>query len=74
MLRARSPAAKPPVPALSYARPASDVTNGNWTTNAGATVLYAAIDETPASDADFVQSKSVTTGQSDTCEVALSAL
>lgn len=38
-------------------RPFGDVSDGTWTTDTGATVdLYVAIDETSASDADYIQS------------------
>lgn len=40
-----------------FARPSTDATKGNWTDQgAGTTNLFQAIDETVASDADYVQS------------------
>ena len=53
---------------VQYARPTSDVTAGTWTASSGSD-LYAMLDETSASDADYI----VTTGAS-TCEVALGSL
>jgi hypothetical protein len=53
---------------VQYARPTSDVTAGTWTASTGSD-LYAMIDETVASDSDYI----VTTGAS-TCEVALGSL
>ena len=51
-----------------YARPTSDVSTGTWTSSLGGS-LYAAIDETVASDTDYI-----TTTNASTCEVALSSL
>jgi hypothetical protein len=51
-----------------YARPTSDVSAGTWTASSGSD-LYAMLDETSASDSDYI----VTTGAS-TCEVALGSL
>lgn len=51
-----------------YARPTSDVSTGTWTASSGSD-LFAMLDETTASDADYI----VTTGAS-TCEVALAGL
>jgi hypothetical protein len=51
-----------------YARPTSDVSSGTWTASSGSD-LYAMLDETAASDADYI----TTTGAS-TCEVALNTL
>ena len=53
---------------VQYSRPTSDVTTGTWTASTGSD-LYAMLDETAASDADYI----VTTGAS-TCEVALGSL
>lgn len=53
------------------AAPASDVTDGSWTDQAGGTSLFAAIDEAVASDADYIKSSDMTAGQSDACEIAL---
>lgn len=55
-------------PTVQLARPVSDVTAGTWTASTGSD-LYAMLDETVASDADYI----VTTGAS-TCEVALGSL
>ena len=52
-----------------FARPASDITNSTWTASTGAT-LYGCIDETPASDTDYIRA----TGNSQTCEVKLSSV
>ncbi len=53
---------------VQLARPTSDVSAGTWTASSGSD-LYAMLDETAASDADYI----VTTGAS-TCEVALGSL
>lgn len=53
--------------------PVSDVTDGTWTDQAGGTSLYAAIDETSADDADYIQSAMLLSAASDTCEVLLDA-
>jgi len=45
-------------------RPASDVADGTWTDQAGGTSLFAAIDEDPADDSDYIQSS--LTGGTDT--------
>lgn len=57
-----------PIVTAQYARPVSDAAAGAWTASSGSD-LYAMLDETAASDADYI----VTTGAS-TCEVALGAL
>ena len=49
-----------------FARPANDITTGNWTS----APLYASIDETPYSDSDFITS--ARNASNDTFEVALS--
>ena len=51
-----------------FARPTSDASAGAWTASTGSD-LYAMIDETAASDADYI-----TTVNASTCEVALSTL
>jgi hypothetical protein len=51
----------------------SDVSDGSWLTNAGSATLYAAIDETTASDADFIQS-SASPASADVCEIQFQAL
>lgn len=56
------------------AAPASDVTDGSWTDQAGGTSLFAAIDEAVADDADYIKSSDLIEGQSDACEVALGAV
>lgn len=75
MLRVRSPQLEviPPT-AYSYARPSSDISTGNWLNNSGTTPLYTAIDEVSPDQTDYIISQSLSTGQSDTCEVALSTL
>lgn len=55
-----------------YGRPNGDVTVGNWTTDTGGTTdLYAAIDETSASDSDYIRSP--VGPSSEAVEVELSA-
>jgi hypothetical protein len=54
-----------------FARPSSDVTDGSWLTDAGSSVLYAAIDEASASDTDYIYSPDNT---NTTCEIALSSV
>lgn len=51
-----------------YARPTSDVSAGTWTASSGSD-LYAMLDETVASDADYI-----TTTTASICEVALGTL
>ena len=51
-----------------YARPTSDVSTGIWTASSGSD-LFAMLDETTASDADYI-----TTSGTSTCEVALTSL
>lgn len=59
--------------APQYARPASDVSIGAWTTDTGSTSnLYAAIDETTASDADFIRSE--LSPSASVCTIALGSL
>jgi hypothetical protein len=59
-----------PTVVYQYARPAADVTDGAWLNELGsATHLYSSIDETTASDADYIYTMSAST-----CEVALGAL
>lgn len=45
-----------------FARPTTDITDGGWTTDTGGTALAAAIDETVASDADYIQSSADPSG------------
>lgn len=55
-------------------RPISDVSDGTWTDQDGGTNLYAAIDETSASDTDYIKSADIEAGDSDVCEVLLGAM
>jgi hypothetical protein len=56
-----------------FARPSADVTDGNWTNNAGNNVdLYSYIDETSANDTDYIQSE--TAPANSPCVVKLSAV
>jgi len=57
--------------ANQFARPASDIAAGTWTPTTG-TDLYAMLDETPASDTDYIQSGLIPTA--DVCEVRLTSL
>ena len=44
-------------PTVQYARPSADVEDGSWTNESGNnTDLYASIDESTASDSDYIQS------------------
>ena len=56
-----------------FARPTADVTDGTWTDQAGGVSLFAAIGETTASDADYIQSASATT-TADVSEIALGTI
>lgn len=57
-------------PTVQYARPDADVTDGSWTNELGnATDLYASIDESAASDSDYIQSS--VNPSSDLAEVGL---
>lgn len=58
--------------APQYAYPVSDVTDGAWTTDSGGAVLYAAIDETTASDTDYIKSESAPSAS--VCKVRLGSL
>lgn len=56
------------------ARPITDITDGLWTNEAGSNVnLYASIDETSASDTDYIQSSS-SPASADIAEVGLTSL
>jgi len=56
-----------------YARPTSDVADGNWLNQASSNVnLYASIDEEVASDTDYIRSGS--SPSDDTCTVGLSSI
>jgi len=57
-----------PLVTAQFARPVSDSSTGGWVASGGGS-LYAAIDETPASDADYIS-----TTNASVCEVALSTL
>lgn len=57
-----------PLVTAQFARPVSDVSAGGWVASGGGS-LYAAIDETPASDADYIS-----TTNASVCEVALGTL
>jgi len=60
-------------PTAQYARPTTDVTDGTWTDQAGGVILFAAIDEVTASDADYIQSANATT-TADVSEIALGTI
>src|SRR5215217_6762135 len=67
------------VPALAVSvqigAPTSDVTDGSWLNELGSnTNLYASIDESVASDVDYIISSAISSGLSDTCEVGLTSL
>lgn len=74
MLRIRVPPTGPGTAFVyAYLRPDSDVSAGSWTDQAnGTTNLYSVIDETTASDTDYVKSSTMSAGSSDTLEVSLS--
>jgi hypothetical protein len=56
-----------------FARPSSDVADGNWlNASSSNTNLYASIDEETAADADYIRSGA--TPSSDTCTVGLSSI
>jgi hypothetical protein len=56
-----------------FARPSSDVADGNWLNESASNVnLYASIDEVTASDVDYI--KSGASPANDTCTVGLGAL
>lgn len=52
-----------------FGRPATDITDGTWTTDTGSTALATAIDETSANDSDYIQS--AIDPANDTVEIAL---
>lgn len=55
--------------------PISDITDGSWLNELSTnTNLFASIDETVASDTDYIISPTLSSGFSDTCEVGLTAL
>jgi hypothetical protein len=58
-----------PPPGTQKIYASADDTDGGWTDQAGGTTLYAAIDETSASDADYI--RSADSPSSDTCKVHL---
>lgn len=51
-------------------RPDADNTDGSWTTDSGGTTLFAALDETVADDADYIQS--ALRPSNDLCKIGLS--
>jgi len=54
--------------------PNADVTDGSWLNELGNnTNLYASIDEIAANDTDYIESPALSSGNSDTCEIALTA-
>jgi hypothetical protein len=53
---------------VRYARPASDLSAGTWTPSTG-TDLYAMLDETTASDTDYIE-----TASASTCQIALNSV
>ena len=61
-----------PATVKQYARPSADVTDASWTDSSAGTNLYAQIDESSASDADYIQSAA--NPSNDECEVQLSSL
>ena len=59
----------------AYLTAISDVTDGGWTNEFGSNVnLYASIDEVVPNDSDYIQSSQLESGQSDTCEVAITPI
>ena len=54
---------------MAMLAPDADITDGGWLTDTGGTSLFAAIDETVASDTDYIVSSDTDT---DTCEIRLS--
>src|SRR5215217_3066631 len=74
-LRIRVPALAAVTAATQTGVPISDVTDGSWLNELGSnTNLFASIDETVASDTDYIISSALSSGVSDTCEVGLTAL
>lgn len=60
------------IPTYQYARPDSDITDGNWVNESlSNTNLYASIDETIANDSDYIQS-STSPAPVDITEIGLS--
>lgn len=58
----------PAIATAQYARPVADATTGTWTASTGSD-LFAMIDETPASDADYIS-----TVNASICEVSLGSV
>jgi hypothetical protein len=54
---------------MATLRPDADSSTGSWTNESGASTLYASIDETSASDTDYIKSG---TGSNDVCKIRLS--
>ncbi len=59
--------------AAQVARPSADVSDGSWTDQSGGSSLFAAIDEDPASDADYIRS-SLSPVSADECTIRVQAL
>lgn len=60
---------------LQVGAPISDITDGSWLNELGNnTNLYASIDETTASDTDYIISSALVVAATDTCEVGITAL
>lgn len=61
--------------APQIAVPISDVTDGSWLNELGSnTNLFASLDETVASDVDYIISSALAPAATDTCEVGLTSL
>ena|SRR5215203_549705 len=61
--------------AAQIAVPISDISDGSWLNELGSnTNLFASIDESAASDVDYIISSALGSGSSDTCEVGLTSL
>ena len=56
-----------------FARPDADVSTGNWSPNSGST-LYGVIDETSATDADYISVTDDYFGTDQSCQVELSSV
>jgi hypothetical protein len=56
------------------ANPASDVSDGSWTDQSAGTSLFAAIDEAAASDADYIQSSTTTSGSDTEAKIRVEAV
>lgn len=69
--RAQESASAGLITPIRCTRPDSTVTVGIWTTQVLGLDLHTAIDETPASDADFIQGPITLLAETHTCEVGL---